>query len=167
MWCLNRFYEGLIKPFEAPQRSVTIKNELIFISTQLSGIHRTLRVNDDAQNNRGDKTLYMKVCFETVLDDERFLKWLDNTVDYKLYSLNILKLSGNKKNMRGRKTEALRHQDIIFLEQNSITSDNSINNKTRASKMLFLKQFRNIEDPQIFQKDAQFTNGSKKMYSAS
>ena len=33
--------------------------------------------------------------------------------------------------------------------------------------MLFLKQFRNIEDPQIFQKDAQFTNGSKKMYSAS
>ena len=33
--------------------------------------------------------------------------------------------------------------------------------------MLFLKQFRNIEDPQIFQKDAQFTNGSKTMYSAS
>ena len=30
--------------------------------------------------------------------------------------------------------------------------------------MLFLKQFRNIEDPQIFQKDAQFTNGSKKMF---
>ena len=86
LWCLNRFYEGLIKPFEAPQRSVTIKNELIFISTQLSGIHRTLRVNDDAQNNRGDKTLYMKVCFETFLDDEGFLKWLDNTVDYKLYS---------------------------------------------------------------------------------
>ena len=50
------------------------------------------------------------------------------------------------------------------MEQNSITSDNSVNNKTRASKMLFLKQFRNIEDPQIFQKDAQFTNGSKKMF---
>ena len=30
--------------------------------------------------------------------------------------------------------------------------------------MLFLKQFRNIEDPQIFQKDAQFTNESKKMF---
>ena len=54
----------------------------------------------------------MKVCFETLLDDEGFLKWVDNTVDYKLYSLNILKLSGNKENMRGRKTEALRHQDI-------------------------------------------------------
>ena len=54
----------------------------------------------------------MKVCFETFLDDEGFLKWLDNTVDYKLYSFNILKLSGNKENMRGRKTEAFRHQDI-------------------------------------------------------
>ena len=54
----------------------------------------------------------MKVCFEILLDEEGFLKWLDNTVDYKLYSLNILKLSGNKENMRGRKTEALRHQDI-------------------------------------------------------
>ena len=56
----------------------------------------------------------MRVCFETLLDDEGFLKWLDNTVDYKLYSLNILKLSGNKENMRGRKTEALRHQDIYI-----------------------------------------------------
>ena len=108
----------------------------------------TLRVKEDSQNNKGDKTLYMKVCFKTLLDGEGFLKRLDNTVDYKLYSLNILKLSGNKENMRGRKTEALRHQDIIFLEQNSITSDNSINNKTRASKMLFLKQFRNFANSQ-------------------
>ena len=72
----------------------------------------TLRVKDDSQNNKGDKTLYMKVCFKTLLDGEGFLKRLDNTIDYKLYSLNILKLSGNKENIRGRKTEALRHQDI-------------------------------------------------------
>ena len=56
----------------------------------------------------------MRVRFETLLDDEGFLKWLDNTVDYKLYSLNILKLSGNKENMRGRKTEALRLKISYF-----------------------------------------------------
>ena len=66
----------------------------------------------------------MKVCFEILLDEEGFLKWLDNTVDYKLYSLNILKLSGNKENMRGRKTEALRLKISYFC--NKILSPQTI-----------------------------------------
>ena len=35
LWCLKKFYEGLkafLKPFEAPQRSVKIKFDLIFNS---------------------------------------------------------------------------------------------------------------------------------------
>ena len=32
----------------------------------------------------------MKVCFKTLLDGEGFLKRLDNTVDYKLYSLSLV-----------------------------------------------------------------------------
>ena len=47
LWCLIRFYEdlkGLIKPFEAPQRSVKAKFNSIFISVQLSEMQGTGRV---------------------------------------------------------------------------------------------------------------------------
>ena len=37
--------KAFIKPFEAPQRRVKQKFNLIFISMQLSEMHRTLRVN--------------------------------------------------------------------------------------------------------------------------
>ena len=37
--------KAFIKPFKEPQRSVKIKFKLIFISIQLSEMHRTGRVN--------------------------------------------------------------------------------------------------------------------------
>ena len=32
----------------------------------------------------------MKDCFEALLDDEEFWKWLANGVDYKLYNLKLV-----------------------------------------------------------------------------
>ena len=37
--------KAFIKPFKEPQRSVKIKFKLVFISIQLSEMHRTGRVN--------------------------------------------------------------------------------------------------------------------------
>ena len=53
LWSLKRFYEGLktfIKPFEAPQRSMKIKFNLMFISIQLSEMHETGRVKNEIQS---------------------------------------------------------------------------------------------------------------------
>ena len=47
LWCRKRFeaFKAFIKPFEAPQRSVKIKINLIFISIHISEMHGTLKVN--------------------------------------------------------------------------------------------------------------------------
>ena len=67
--------------------------------------------------------------------------------------------------MRNRKSKIKRHQDINdFWLQNSITSNDSRNRRKRTSKMLFFKQLRNIEDSDMYEKQVQLKNGTRKMY---
>ena len=84
LWCLKRFYEGLaskgfikafIKPFEAPQRSVKIKFNSIFISIQLSEMNGSLRVKQEKQLKFTQlrKMSVFKNCSSGILDRQDFL----------------------------------------------------------------------------------------------
>ena len=50
--------KAFIKPFEAPQRSVKIKINLIFISIQLSEMHGTLSITDYVNRYKSE---FMKI----------------------------------------------------------------------------------------------------------
>ena len=56
--------------FEAPQKSVKMKFNLILISKQLSEIHGTLRVKDDISSRR-DPSIITSIASE-LLRDEKF-----------------------------------------------------------------------------------------------
>ena len=53
LWCLRRFYEGLMtfaKPFEAPQRSMEIKILVHFLSSSRVGTERIDLFNSQSNN---------------------------------------------------------------------------------------------------------------------
>ena len=89
----------------------------------------------------------MRECFGTLLDDDFFLNWFANSVDYKPYSLkNLITV----KTPISRKNYHVKHQEVYdFWFQNSITSNDSANTTKRVSKINFLKSFKVITDPQV------------------
>ena len=119
------------------------------------------------KDDKKEAVRYMKVCFDVFLDDEGFIKWLANAVGYKPFRINGL-LATNKHNKRNSKIPTASHLEIYdFWLNNSITSNDSANNTKKIPKMTFLKQFKNIEDPDIIEKEKQLKSGSKKvMYEA-
>lgn len=81
-----------------------------------------------------------------MLEDENFLKWLVKAVDYKPYSLKNLFV---KKTLKNQKT-SLNHQEVYdFWLPNSIISNDSVNSSKRVTKMNFLKNYKNIVDPEV------------------
>ena len=119
------------------------------------------------KNDKKEAVRYMKMCFDSLLHDEGFLKWLAKTLGYKPYSLKNL-LATSKHNKRNSQIPIASHQEIYdFWLRNSITSNDSANNIKKIPKIAFLSQFKNIEDPDILEKEILLKKGSKVMYLAS
>ena len=83
-----------------------------------------------------------------MLDDKNFLKWIAQIIDYKLHSLkNLVNVKSPNQRIN---TAKVNHQAIYdFCVQNPITSNDSLNSAKKITKMIYLKKFKNISDPDI------------------
>ena len=69
--------KAFIKPFEAPQRSVKIKINLIFISIQLSEMHGTLSITDYVNRYKSE---FMKIWGEFQKKPSQVIITVKNTI---------------------------------------------------------------------------------------
>lgn len=100
------------------------------------------------KDDKKEAVNYINECFGEMLNDDNFLKWLADAVDYKVYSLrNVIRLNlGNKKD----RSTLINHQAIYdFWVQNSITSNDSVNSTKKITKLAYLKQYKKIVDPDV------------------
>ena len=115
------------------------------------------------RNNKKEAVNYMKESFDTLLEESGFLAWFAKTVDVKLCRLNDL-LETNKYNKRNSHVARDNScQEIYdFWLSKSITSNDSANNTKKIPKLNFLRQFKNINDPDIPENEKCLKNGTKK-----
>ena len=124
------------------------------------------KLRNDLKNNKTVAVEYMRSCFDEMLDDEGFLRWLRSAVGFKPNRLRKL-LSDNQPNKRNSKLPLSCFQEIYnFWLENSITSTDSTNNMKRISKNTFLQQYKNIVDENLIRKYISLKNGSKTVYTA-
>ena len=104
------------------------------------------------KDSKKEAALYIKEYFCGMLDDENFLKWLAQEIDYKLYILkNLINV---KPPNQGKNTGKVNHQATYhFWVQNLITYSDSMNSAKRITKIKHLKKFKNISDPDIFEEE--------------
>ena len=109
------------------------------------------------KDNKKEAALYITECFREMSDDENFLKCLAQAIDYKLYSQkNLINVKPSKQSKNTAKLTPETNPYIIlsytiydFWVQNSITSNDSVNSTKRITKMMYLKKFKKISDPDI------------------
>ena len=106
----------------------------------------------------------MKESFDTLLEESGFLAWLVKTVDVKLCHLKDL-LETNKYNKRNSHvtTDNSCQEIYDFWLSKSITSNDSANITKKISKLNFLRQFKNINDPDIQENEKCLIYGTKKV----
>ena len=124
------------------------------------------KLQSDLKSNKNAAIEYMRSCFNDILEDDNFLKWLSGAVGLKPYRLGML-LSENQPNKRNSKLPQSCHQDIynVWL-QKSITSTDSTNNLKNLSKKTILQQYKGMVDENLREKIVQLKNGLKVMYQA-
>ena len=124
------------------------------------------KLRNDLKNNKTVAVEYMRSCFDEILDDEGFLRWLSSGVGFKSNHLRKI-LSNSQPNKRSSKLPLSCFQEIYnFWLENSITSTDSTNNMKRISKKTFLQQYKNIVDENLIEKEIPLKNGSKTVYTA-
>ena len=100
------------------------------------------KLKKDLVNNKRKAVAYMRECFDSMLDDDDFLKWLGTAVGFKPYRLKRI-LSDKKFNRRNSQLPQSIYQDIYdFWLSKSITSNDSTNNIKRITKKDFLQQYK-------------------------
>ena len=125
------------------------------------------KLKKDLVNNKRKAVAYMRECFDSILDDDDFLKWLGTAVGFKPYRLKRI-LSDKKFNRRNSQLPQSIYQDIYdFWLSKSITLNYSTNNIKRITKKDFLQQYKEINDSNVMENEVMLKNGSKNIYSAS
>lgn len=122
------------------------------------------KLKRDFKDNKNEALNYIHECFGDMLGDEGFIRWLAKGVGYKPNRLSQI-LKENRPNMRNTKfTNEIYQQIYDFWIENSINSNESAYNIKRISKRNFLKQFPNINDPNLIEKSVKLKSGSKSVF---
>ena len=89
----------------------------------------------------------MRSCFDQMLDDKDFIKWLSLAVGLKPNCLKKLLFENLPNKRNSLEMPPLSHQDIYdFWLEKSITSTDSRNNLKRIPKITFLQNYKEIVD---------------------
>ena len=143
---------------------LAIKKQQLEYPTKFSGSVVT-QLKRKLRANKSEAVKYINECFGSMLDDEGFLKWLGNTLDYKPCRLKQL-LQQNKFNKRNSLSPSTYQTICDYWLANSITSNESDYNITKITKMSFLEQYKNISDTNLMEKEIKLKNGSKIIFTA-
>ena len=110
-----------------------------------------LHLKTKLKEDRNSAVCYMKECFDELLDNKEFLKWLSKKLDYQLCRLEKL-LDSNQPERKSY--HRVPHQRIYdFWLKNSTTSNDSANSSKSMRKLDYLALYDDITDENIRQEE--------------